>query len=241
MAFCRVQSAIPALWLPSAIPALWIRFGTLHQCCINFLSRIFYPFWAPHSRKLRIGLFHHCATKTWVWSFWGATGLNFQNFDLERTPHLYANGPGSFPPGFFTPFWRPMAGNYESIFLTIVQPNGAFDRHTTKIYVRSFWPLCDQERPQKSATNSGLKCLASVSPHRRHKKRPTTESTADVACPCIFCRATCVNGCHSCFIREHSYLNIHKISGTTPAGSHKCLSCESTLNVEKYWQCYQWM
>ncbi len=83
----RVQSAIPTLWLQSATPELRIRFGTLRQWCVKFLTRIFYSFWTPHSRKLRIGLFDHRATK---------------------------------------------------------------------IFVRSFWPLCDQERPQKSATNGGL-------------------------------------------------------------------------------------
>ncbi len=45
---------------------------------------------------------------------------------------------GNFPPGFFTPFWRPAAGNYESVFLIVVRPIGAFDRRATKIYVRSF-------------------------------------------------------------------------------------------------------
>ncbi len=90
--------------------------------------------------------------------------------------YLYANGlpPGffthfgrptlekyeSFSPGFFTPFWRAMAGNYESVFLTIMRPNGTFNRRATKIYVWSFWPLCDQERHQKSAINGGLIMVA---------------------------------------------------------------------------------
>ncbi len=47
-------------------------------------------------------------------------------------------GPESFPPGFFTSFWRLMAGNYESVFLTVMRPNGAFDQRATKIYVWSF-------------------------------------------------------------------------------------------------------
>ncbi len=34
---------------------------------------------------------------------------------------------------------------------------GFFDRRATKICVRSFRPLCDKERSQKSATNRGLK------------------------------------------------------------------------------------
>ncbi len=66
---CRsgtLQSVIYALWLQSATPALWIRFGTLRQWCVKFLPGIFYLFWAPHSRKLRIGLFDCHATK---WCF----------------------------------------------------------------------------------------------------------------------------------------------------------------------------
>ncbi len=70
MALCRVQSAIPAFWLQSATLALRIRFGTLRQWSRKFPSRIFYPFWAPYCRKLRIGLFDRRATKTLVRSFW---------------------------------------------------------------------------------------------------------------------------------------------------------------------------
>ncbi len=44
-----------------------------------------------------------------------------------------------FPPGFFTHFGRPTAENYESFFLTVVKPNGAFDQRATKTWVRSFW------------------------------------------------------------------------------------------------------
>ncbi len=47
-------------------------------------------------------------------------GSNFRNFDLE-TSYLYANGPDSFSPGFFTDFGRPTAKNYESVFLTVVR------------------------------------------------------------------------------------------------------------------------
>ncbi len=75
-----VQSAIPAVWLQSATPALWIRFGTLCQWCVKCLTRIFYPFWVPHSRKLRFGLFDRRATRTWDRS-WDATRLvKFPNF-----------------------------------------------------------------------------------------------------------------------------------------------------------------
>ncbi len=55
------------------------RFGPLHQWSP---SKIFYPFWSPHGRKLEsvfltivrlIGAFHRRATKTRVRSPWGAT------------------------------------------------------------------------------------------------------------------------------------------------------------------------
>ncbi len=88
--------------------------------------------------------FGHVEVRPWV---------KFSTFGPGETLDLYAYGPKNFPPGIFIPFWRPTAGNYKSVFLTVVRPNGASDRCVTKIYVLSFWPLCDQERPQKSATN----------------------------------------------------------------------------------------
>ncbi len=44
----------------------WRDFGPLGQCSRKFPSRIFYPFLAPHTRKLRNGFFDHRATK---WCF----------------------------------------------------------------------------------------------------------------------------------------------------------------------------
>ncbi len=40
----------------------------------------------------------------------------------------YVNG---IPPGFFTHFERPTAENYESVFLTVVRPIGAFYQRAT--------------------------------------------------------------------------------------------------------------
>ncbi len=90
---CR-RCTIPALWLQSATPAFRIRFRTLRQWCVKFLPRMFYLFWVPHSRKLRIVLFDCRATK---WCFWPPYDQNlcsvilrcdpesnFRNFDLER-------------------------------------------------------------------------------------------------------------------------------------------------------------
>ncbi len=134
-------------------PALRIRFGTLRQWCVNFLPRIFYPFWSPHGQKLRIGLFDHCATK---WCFWLACDQNlnsvllwcdymsnFSKFRPVETSDLHASGPESFTPGFLTYFGRPTAKNYELVFLTVVRPNGVFDQRATKTRVRSFCPSCD--------------------------------------------------------------------------------------------------
>ncbi len=64
--------------------------------------------------------------------------IKFSKFWPGETSDLYANGPKSFLPGFFTYFRRPMA----------------------KITDRSFWPLCDQNlclvfltivRPEKAS------------------------------------------------------------------------------------------
>ncbi len=135
---CRsgtLQSAIPALWLQSATPAsaLRIRFGTLHQWCVKFLSRIFYLFWAPHCRKLRIGLFDLLATK---WCFWPACyqnlgsvllwcnhGSNFRNLDLERLRTFMP-----MVPKFSLQDFLPILGGPR-----------------LKITNRSFWPLCDRK------------------------------------------------------------------------------------------------
>ncbi len=154
MALCTLQSATPAH------RTRWVKIGNFDQervfcfkplCQQWSLSTIFYSFWAPHAQKLWIGLFDCRVTK---WCFWPACdqnldpvllrcdrGSNSQNFDLERLQT-------------FTPivlkvslhnllFGRPTAQNFDSFFLTIVRTNGAFDQHATKIYVQSFWQLCD--------------------------------------------------------------------------------------------------
>ncbi len=41
----------------------WRHFGPLRHWFRKFPSTIFYPFWAPHNQKLRIGLFDHCVTR----------------------------------------------------------------------------------------------------------------------------------------------------------------------------------
>ncbi len=113
-----MRSAIPALWLQRATPALRIRFGTLRLWCVKFLARIFYSFWAPHSRKLRIGLFDRRATKFGQLSKFFPWGEYF-------APELDASGSGSFTPGFFTHFGRPTGKNFDSVVLTKVRPNGS--------------------------------------------------------------------------------------------------------------------
>ncbi len=71
MALCTLQSATPAhriKWfrIEKFDQEREFRFGPLRQWSP---CRIFYPFWAPHGRKLRISLFNCRATKTWVQSF----------------------------------------------------------------------------------------------------------------------------------------------------------------------------
>ncbi len=83
-------------------------------------------------------------------------GQIFKIFTWSDFSDIYANGPLSVPLEFFAHFGRPMAENYDSVFLTIMRPNGAFDYRATNMYVRSFWPLHQLDRPQKSATNAGL-------------------------------------------------------------------------------------
>ncbi len=152
-----VQSAIPLLWLQSATPALRFRFGTLCQWCIMFLPRIFYPFWAASQPKItnrsfwpscdQMVLLICVRPKPGFGRFEVQPRVKFSKLGPRDTSDLYANGPESFPPGFFTPLWQATAGNYELVFLTGVRP----------IDVWSFWPLCNQERSQKSAINGGLK------------------------------------------------------------------------------------
>ncbi len=110
----------------------------------------FLPFWEPTAENYELvfltvvrpnGTFDQFATKTWVRSFWGATMSQIFVTLTWRDFKPFANGPENFPPGFFTSFWRPTTGNYESVFLTGVWPNGAFDRHTTKW---CFWSAYDQ-------------------------------------------------------------------------------------------------
>ncbi len=137
------------------------RFGTLRQWSRKFPFRIFYPFWSPHGQKLRIGLFDRRAIK---WCFWLACdqnlgsvvlrydhGSNFWNFDLERlrtfTPVVPKVSLQDFLPILGAP--RPKITNRS--FRPSCDQIGAFNRRATKIYVRSFWPLCDQERLQKTA------------------------------------------------------------------------------------------
>ncbi len=95
-------------------------------------SRIFYPFWAPHSLKLRISLFDHCATN---WCFWLACdqnlisvllrcdhGSNSQIFDLERLRTFTSMVPKVSLQDCLSLFGAPQL----------------------EIMNRSFWPLRDQ-------------------------------------------------------------------------------------------------
>ncbi len=76
-----------ALCTTPALRTRWVKFdlkrvftfGTLHQWCVKFLSRIFYPFWPPYGWKFWFGtfdqdatscIFDHGATKSFVRYFW---------------------------------------------------------------------------------------------------------------------------------------------------------------------------
>ncbi len=77
--------------------------------------------------------------KPWFGPFVVRPWVKFSKFWPEKTSDLYVNGHESFPPEFFTHFGRPTTENYESVFLTVVPPNSAFDRRATKTWIRSFW------------------------------------------------------------------------------------------------------
>ncbi len=64
--------------------------------------------------------------------------VKIENFYQER---VFRSGPLRqwYPSRNFYPFWAPVAKNYESVFLTVLWPNGAFDRRATKTWVPSFW------------------------------------------------------------------------------------------------------
>ncbi len=99
------------------------------------------------------------ATKTWFGPLKVRPWVKFSKFWLRETSDLYTNGPESFPSGFFTHSGRPTAKNYESIFLTVMRRNGAFDHRAARTRVRSFWLLCDyfpiSVLLTNCATNSG--------------------------------------------------------------------------------------
>ncbi len=79
--------------------------------------------------------------------------VKFSKFWLGETSNLYANGPKRFPPEFYTHFGRPTTENYESVFLTVVWPNGVltsvwpkpgsspFHRRATISLPPYFWPV----------------------------------------------------------------------------------------------------
>ncbi len=171
MALCTLQSATPAnctKWVKIANfdQERVFRFGPLCQWSQKFPSRIFYLFWVPTSKITNGSFWPSCDQMMLLTGVRSKPGfglfdvrpwVKFSKFWPGKTSDLYANGPESFPQKFFTTFGGPMAEIYESVFLTVVRPNGAFDWRATKIYVGSFWSLCDQEGLQKSATNGGLK------------------------------------------------------------------------------------
>ncbi len=92
-----------------------LRTGTWRQWSRKFLPRFFYPFWAPHDRKLRFSLFDQGATK-WV---------KFPNFSPRK----------SISDRNFTPV-VPKLSLHDFLLILVAPP--------PKISIRSFWPNCDQ-------------------------------------------------------------------------------------------------
>ncbi len=151
-----VQRAISALWLQRATPALRIRnFKPVVRKISpqHFLPILGAPqpkimnpfFWLSCDQMVILtGVrpkpgFGHFEVRPWV---------KFLKFWPGETSDLYANGPESSPPGFFTPFWDPMAGNYESGFLTGLRQMMLF----TNVRPKSMFGLFDH-----CATRKGLK------------------------------------------------------------------------------------
>ncbi len=106
----------------------WRDFGPLRQWSRKFPSTIYYPFWPPHGRKFRFGLFDQGATRG---------GSNFQSFPLERVFRTGTRRQWSrkFPSRIFYSFWPP----YRQKFWF-----GLFDQSATK-WVKfpkftNFWP-----------------------------------------------------------------------------------------------------
>ncbi len=83
------------------------RFRTFRPMVPKVSLLDFYPFCAPHGRKLRVGLFDRFATKIWIRSFWGATMgqifkiLTWRDFGPSR------QWSRKFPSWIFYPFWGP--------------------------------------------------------------------------------------------------------------------------------------
>ncbi len=154
MALCGVQNTTPAprtRWVKFKNFDLErvLSFGTLHQWCRKFLSRIFYMFWPPYGRKFRFSTFNpKTGKKSWRETL-HTTGAELQSAipALRTKPNgqnlkfltwreyfpleLYTNGAESFSSVFFTCFDRSTAKNSDSVLSTGVQPFpylGTFDQ-----------------------------------------------------------------------------------------------------------------
>ncbi len=64
------------------------RFGTLHQWCVKFLSRIFYQFWLPYGQKFRFGTFNRVATK---WYFDRGATISISQYLLSTVRLMGVN------------------------------------------------------------------------------------------------------------------------------------------------------
>ncbi len=95
-------------------------------------SGFFTRFGHPTTKNYKLVFLTSVRPKPGFCSFEVRSWVKFSNFWPGKTSNLYTNGQKSFPPGFFTHFGRPMIENHESVFLTGVRLNGAFDRCATR-------------------------------------------------------------------------------------------------------------
>ncbi len=69
--FWPVCKQMGKIWKFSPGKSILLR--TLHQWCVKFLSKIFYLFWPPYSRKFWFDIFSRGATS---WYFWPVCNQN---------------------------------------------------------------------------------------------------------------------------------------------------------------------
>ncbi len=150
---------------------------TLHQWCVKFLSRIFYPFWPPYGRKFRLGTFDPKKGKSWIETL-RTSGKKFRSGTLHSAECL----PGTsdqigkiqkFSPGESI-FLRNFAPVVRKVSLQDFLPVLATLR--SKIPTRYFRPQKGKNRGKKlhapwvQSPGVALDTLQSATPVRRTRE-----------------------------------------------------------------------